>query len=122
MTARTTAEQLDRLLDSGESAPGGDLRPLLVVADALRAALPPVPASRAFERHLASRLARPGNLTHLARRAELAARTAARGHRRLIAAGAVSSFAGAAVTVAAVWMVSRRGTGARGIALRPVRR
>jgi hypothetical protein len=122
MATRSVAERLDRAVDQilggADPAPDGDLRPMLDAAASLRGALVPVPASTTFSRRLAARLEGAGPIARLAEgtdrllgRAESAARGALRDRGRLIAAGAVSSVAGAAVAGVAVWMVTRRGTG-----------
>jgi hypothetical protein len=120
MPARTPADRLDEAVDrvlSGKAPLVDDeLRPLVDTAQLLRTALPPIPAGAAFAKRLAARLDSPGRITRLADgterligRAETVARDAVRDRGRLIATGAVSSVAGAAVAGVAVWVVTRRG-------------
>jgi hypothetical protein len=107
---RTPAERLDRALDTllidGAPAAGTEpeLRPLIATADRLRLALPPVPVSEQFERHLARRVtsARAHPLTSQLREIHVPT--------WLLLTGAASSAAlGVGVTAYAVWRGSRRG-------------
>jgi hypothetical protein len=90
------AEQLDRAIDDlvtgARPVTDGELRPLLIVAAALREAPAPPPVARRFEAQLAARLRDPWS------------------RARLVATAGVSSAAIglAGVTAYAVWRVAHR--------------
>jgi hypothetical protein len=109
----SAAERLDRAIDGLLDAPpstaavaaaasAGVVRPLVMLAQDLRAALPPIPAAPRFEAGLGTRLAT------LSAGASDPLGWALRHPGRLIVTGAVTSALGVGVTAYAVWRGSRR--------------
>jgi hypothetical protein len=115
MTTGTPAERLDHAVDvllaGGRPARDGALQPLLETAAVVRAALPPLPSSRAFESRLLVRLSHAGGVAGAVGALEAFARRELRHPARILAAGAVSSAAvGVTVTAVAVWRSRRHAT------------
>jgi hypothetical protein len=116
MTTGSPAERLDRavnvLLAGGRPPREAAIRPLLQTASVVRAALPPIPASRAFEARLLSRLSHASGVAGAVGALEAFARRELRHPARILAAGAVSSAAvGVTVTAVAVWRSRRHAVG-----------
>jgi hypothetical protein len=112
MTTGSPAERLDHAVDvllaGGRPPRDPAMQPLLETAAILRAALPPIPGSRAFDARLLARLTHAGGVASAVGALEAFARRELRHPARILAAGAVSSAAvGVTVTAVAVWR-SRR--------------
>jgi hypothetical protein len=116
MTTGSPAERLDHAVDvqlaGGRLPRDPALHPLLETAAVVRAALPPIPGSQAFEARLLTRLTHGGGVASAVGALESFARRELRHPARILAAGAVSSAAvGVTVTAVAVWRSRRHAVG-----------
>ena len=113
MTSRSQAERLEHAVEQlmAGDRPVADraMAPLLVAAERVRAAMPPIPGGDALDARLLAQITQRRRVDAAVDALEAFARRELQHPGRLIAAGAVSSAAVGAVTAVAVWRLRRHG-------------